>query len=215
MTEKKPTLFDNGMIWGILLIGFGGLLLLQTLDIFNINTETMFALAFMGGGLAFVARFVSDRRQWWAIFPAFGLFFVGFAIGAHHWFPRFDLAGPVFLGGVGLAFLLVYLNNRHQSHWAIIPAGVLFTLACVASVYQITPRIDGGGIFFWGLAATFGALWALAPVRQAWNWALIVAAILFGFGWLIIGGTFFLKIGVPLVIIALGAFMLLRPNGKF
>lgn len=50
---------------------------------------------------------------------------------------------------------------------ALIPAGVLFTLAGVAGADVLVPGVDSGSLFFLGLAATFGYVYRL-PNGQRW-----------------------------------------------
>ncbi len=64
---------------------------------------------------------------------------------------------------IGLSFLVVYLMRR-DSWWAIIPAGVLFTLALVAWVAQYN-GFASGATFFLGIALTFAIL-GLMPIGR-------------------------------------------------
>ncbi|MCJ7735226.1 MAG: hypothetical protein MUP11_11830, partial [Anaerolineales bacterium] len=123
-------------------------------------------------------------------------------------FPRSDWSGMVFLGCIGLAFWLVYLRRREQ-WWAIIPGGVLVTLAFVAGFDKIMDFSDV--IFFLGLGATF-ALVALLP-NQTHNtkWAFIPAGIL-----TVLGIALFapfqsiINIAWPIILVGLGIFILIR-----
>ncbi|MEZ4683059.1 MAG: hypothetical protein R2932_53500 [Caldilineaceae bacterium] len=82
-----------------------------------------------------------------------------------------DLGGPIFLAAIGFGFILVYLADVTK-WWAIIPAGVMATLALVAGLDQFHLRgLDTGGVFFLGLGGTFLVL-ALYPIgrgeQQRW-----------------------------------------------
>ncbi len=86
-----------------------------------------------------------------------------------------QLSGPAFLGFVAVAFWLVYRTpSRRQpvTGWAIIPAGVLTTLAAVAAVDSLRPRWDGGAVFLLGMTATFTAIYLLPRERGGGRWAL-------------------------------------------
>ena len=86
-----------------------------------------------------------------------------------------QLSGPAFLGFMALAFWLVYRTpSRKQAvtGWAIIPAGVLTTLATVAAVDTLRPRWDGGAVFLLGMTATFTVIYLLPPERGGGRWAL-------------------------------------------
>jgi hypothetical protein len=56
------------------------------------------------------------------------------------------------LGGIGLAFWPI---SRRQERWALIPAGVLTTLAVVTFLPDLVGTDSTPGIFFLGLALTF------------------------------------------------------------
>ena len=86
-----------------------------------------------------------------------------------------QLSGPAFLGFAAFAFWLVYRTpSRKQpvTGWAIIPAGVLTTLATVAAVDSFRPRWDGGAVFLLGMTATFTVIYLLPPERGGGRWAL-------------------------------------------
>lgn len=205
MESRKP--LDKGTVIGLVLVGLGALFLLNTMGIFDFMWDFTIGLAFLGGGAIFLAVFANDRRQWWALFPSFGLGFIGLMILLDRLLPGFDdIGGSLFLGGLGAAFLAVYANKRSEV-WPLIPGGVLMTLAVVAGLDQIFPRFDGGTVFFLGLGLTFSTVYALAPNRSKHGWALIVAAIMFGIAFLTVVGTLF-KFAFPLILIGLGVFML-------
>lgn len=207
MDAKKP--IDKGTLIGGLLVVFGGLLMLQTFGIIGSALDLTFSLAFLAGAGVFLYVFLHDRRHWWALFPAAALGFIGLSIGGDIFFPGFDIGGPLFLGGMGLAFLVVYASNP-QHLWAIIPGGALVTLGTVAAVdqFRFLRWINGGTIFFLGLALTFALLYFAAPAenRNRWSWSLIVAAVLAAIGFMTVG--FLWKLAFPIALIAIGVFLM-------
>jgi hypothetical protein len=60
----------------------------------------------------------------------------------------------------------------------VIPAGVLLTLAVVAGINEVAPRVETGGLFFLGLALTFALVYLLPPPGERMKWALIPAGVL-------------------------------------
>ena len=90
------------------------------------------------------------------------------------------LSGPAFLGFLAWAFWLVYLTpgpKRPRTAWALIPAGVITTLAAVAAVDSLAPRWDGGSVFLLGMTATFTAIYLLPRERGGGRWALWPALV--------------------------------------
>jgi hypothetical protein len=72
------------------------------------------------------------------------------------------LSGPAFLGFAAVGFWLVYRTpsgGHATTGWAIIPAGVLTTLAAVAGVDALRPGWDTGAVFLLGMTATFTAIY--------------------------------------------------------
>ncbi|HLN63708.1 MAG TPA: hypothetical protein VK464_19475 [Symbiobacteriaceae bacterium] len=207
MDVKKP--LDKGTLIGGLLVVFGGLLMLQTLGIIGSMVQLTFSLAFLAGGGIFLYVFLNDQRHWWALFPAAALGFIGLGIFSDVFFPGLDIGGPLFLGGLGLAFLVIYAT--HPQHlWAIIPGGALLTLATVAGVneFHFLRWINDGTVFFLGLALTFALLYFAAPAetRSRWSWSLIVAAVLAAIGIMTVG--FLWKMAFPIILIVIGVFLI-------
>jgi hypothetical protein len=71
----------------------------------------------------------------------------------------------------------VYFSER-GNWWAIIPTGVMTTIAIVAVVDSNTSTIASGGIFFLGLGITFALVAVLPTSVGQMRWAWIPAAIL-------------------------------------
>ncbi|HRW06622.1 MAG TPA: hypothetical protein P5121_16070 [Caldilineaceae bacterium] len=205
----------NGFIWGLLLIMAGVIFLLQNMGFF-VNIGAWLAMVLFGtGGFVFLYVFLTDfKGRWWAAIPGSTLLGLAATIFFESYGPRFlnGLGGPAFLASIGFGFVLVFLADIRK-WWAIIPAGVMSTLAVVAGVDELHIRgMDTGGIFFLGLGCTFLLLFLLTGQREKrQNWALIPAAVLLIMGVLI--GTPW--IGYmdnlwPLALIAVGAFWVLR-----
>jgi hypothetical protein len=90
------------------------------------------------------------------------------------------MSGPAFLGGIALAFWLVYTTpqrGRPRTGWALIPAGALTTLATVAAVDELLPRWDEGIFFLLGMTATFTAVYLLPREAGGGRWALAPALV--------------------------------------
>lgn len=209
MEKRNPT--DGGTLWGIFLVAVGALFLLQTLGILHVAWDITISLGFLIGGALFGAIFARDRRNWWALFPATALGFIGVMIFLDQVAPGFRLGGSLFLGGLGLAFAGVYAALDRRHFWPIIPAGVLLTLATVAGIDHLLPWVNDGWIFFGGLALTFGFVWYETQYVQ--RWALVVALACAAIAALGLLGSL-MKFMFPLALVGIGLYMLVRPSQK-
>lgn len=173
---------------GILLIVLGGLFLLQTLGILANLLSLLWPLLFALGGAVFVYVFLLNRESWWAIIPGLTLLGIAALMALSELFPRLGAVwgGAMVLGAIGASFVIVYLV-KPERWWAIIPSGVLLTLAAVSVLSSFWTGAESGGLLFLGLGLTFGVL-SLVPTPQGrLRWALIPAIVL-----LIIGSTIML-----------------------
>jgi hypothetical protein len=188
------------ILWGLLLILAGVLFLLNSIGMIAIG-EYQWAILLGIGGLAFLSVFISDRNQWWALFPAFGLFIGGSIVYLENAYPAIpgDIAGAIAIGGIGLVFLLIFLTN-FKNWWALIPAGVLFSLTAVFLL-----GAQSGGAFLIGLGLTFGLIGFVPTEQGRMRWAFIPAAILIIIGLVILIASFDLfELLWPLGLIAAG-----------
>ena len=204
--------FDVRTVGAILLIVVGILLLLQNLGILGGVVALIWSLIFGVGGLIFLYMFLTDRTQWWAIIPGFALLGLAALITLDQFLPRVGdaLGGTIFLGGIGLAFWVIYFLNR-EHWWAVIPGGVMFTVALIAGLSSIFEGAEMGGVLFLGLGLTFGLLSLLPTPQGRMKWALIPAAVLLVMGLLITAATTeILEYLWPAALILVGLYLLFR-----
>ncbi len=204
---RKP---DARLIAGLLLIGGGLIYLLQNLGLIHWG-NIFWGIAAGLAGLLFLALVIRDRTWWWAIIPGLTLLAVAALVALDYLVPSrlATWGGPLFLGAIGLSFWIVYLLDRGQ-WWAIIPGGVLLTLAAVAALDK-REGLELGGVFFLGLGATF-LLVGLAPSPHGpLRWAFIPAGVLILLGLLLFVG---LQAAIntiwPVALIIGGLFLLVR-----
>jgi hypothetical protein len=164
----------------------GILFLLDSLGIMAVGTilwPVLIAIA----SLAFLSIFVTaPRANWWAAIPGFVLLGLTGTIALDQLAPEGagDWGGALFLGGIALAFWVIYFVNPDH-WWAVIPGGVLLTLSLVAGLSSVLEGVEMGGVFFFGLGLTF-ALLALLPTSEGrLTWAIIPAIVLLVMGALI------------------------------
>ena len=199
------------VFWGLLLIAGGVIFLLENLNILEVG-GLFWAVLFAIAGLVFLTVFIGDRQHWWALIPGIILLAIGSLIFLDAVSPQATerLGGVIVLGGIGLAFLIVYLVNR-ANWWALIPAGVMFTLAAVALLEGTMSDFETGGIFFLGLGLTF-LLVALLPTPDGYmRWAFVPAGVLLLIGILMTAAlTQVINFVWPLTLILAGLFLVLR-----
>jgi hypothetical protein len=203
------------LFWGLLLIVGGILLLVRNLGIFDFAFP-FWSIILTIAGLAFLSVFISDRNSWWTLIPGLVLLSLALISFLEFYFPAFEslLGGTILFGGIGLSFVLIYFVDK-ENWWAIIPAGVLFTLATIVGLGNILLWADIGGFFFIGLGLTFLVVAILPSHRGQLKWALIPGFILLAFGLLILAalGEWINIIG-PFILIVIGVFLIYRSFRK-
>ena len=162
------------ILFGVILILAGVIFLVQ--QIFSIPIGGIFiAVLFAVAGGVFLYFLSRDRTKWWMAIPGFTLLGIAawILLGTQIPVNGGAIGGALFLGFVGLSFLVIYLLNRSQ-WWPIVPAGVLITLAIIAGI----PGSGSlkGAIFFLGIGVTF-ALLELHPMGRNEKWPWIPAGI--------------------------------------
>lgn len=154
---------NTSIIAGIALMAAGVLLLLDLLGILD-SAALVWPLIFAAAGTAFVVLFVRSRDNWWAAIP--GSVFLGLAaviLVTQLWpGPAAYWAGAFLFLFMGAGFGAVYGRER-SNWWALIPCGVMLTLALVVALPPAWEGMPVAAVLFLGLAATFAVL-ALVPV---------------------------------------------------
>lgn len=205
---------DPRLIGGTLLIVGGILFLLENLGYLP-GGNLFWGAVFGVGALAFLWTFITDRAQWWALIPACALLGLTIVLLLDAFAPALEdeLGGSVFLGLIGLSFWVIYLSNR-AFWWAVIPGGVLLTLATVAgidSALKETPDALSGGVFFAGIGLTFVLLGFLPTPQGQLRWAFIPGGILLVMGLLVaLAAASLINYVWPIALIVLGLVLVWR-----
>lgn len=205
---KRPV---STLVWGWLLIGAGLFFLLVNTDVLGSYEETITAIAFALAGLAFLAVFAMQREAWWAAIPGFALLGLGgvIAFATINTVPD-EWGGSLFLGSLGLGFLAVRAREK-TAWWALIPGGILMTLAFVAGLGTRFADERIAGILFSGIAATFGLIYLFGEPERM-RWALIPAGISVLLAAAALTGMISaINYGWPALLILVGLGLLLRP----
>ena len=202
--------FDFRIIWGGLLIFAGGLFLIQEIGLIPNAWGLIWAALFGAMGVVFLLSYFSDRSQWWPLIPGFVLLSLGFLILFDTLFPGNSWTGAVFLGGIGLAFWFIYLLNM-DNWWAMIPGGVMMTLAVVAGIDPYVKGDLSGGIFMLGTGLTFVFVGLIPTPHGRMSWAFIPALVLLLIGiFLVIPTLSILKYVWPVLLIIVGGYFMVR-----
>ena len=208
--------FDPRIAWGLFLIAAGVLILLQNFNVLPEALNLLWVFLMGGAGLFFLYTYLINRSNWWALIPSIILLDLTVVVALS--LTRLELlqawSGPLVLGGIGLSFWAVYLARREQ-WWAIIPGGVLFTLAVVAGMDSVFRRlersVDTGGVFFVGLGLTFALVGLLPTPRGRMRWAFIPALVLVIMGLFIFAAAEqLLNYLWPVAIILFGLYLVFR-----
>jgi hypothetical protein len=206
------------IIFGLLLIAAGVMFLLQNLGYLGNALAYFWAVAFVIGGGAFLYVYALDRpKQWWALIPGFALVGIGLLIGLSEIAPRWgdELGAPIFLALLSAGFWVVFFENR-EHWWALIPGGVILSLALFVGLEALFPGTDLVGVFFLGMGATFLGLSILPSADGSLRWALIPAGVLLlmGFIFLATALAVFRYLG-PGVLVLAGIYLVVRNLSGF
>ena len=201
---------------GALLILGGFVMLLGNLNVLSLG-PVFWVGAFIVAGGVFLAVFVRDQAQWWALIPGMALLGVALTIAATEFTPAGSLlhesAGAMLLYFIGLSFGLIYLRDTKQ-WWPMIPMGALFSVATTALLASMS-LLSGealGGVLFLGMALTFALIAVLPSPKGRMVWALIPAAVLGVMGVLITGQFTTLLVFLWPIVLIVGGFILLLVN---
>lgn len=145
------------LIPGYALWAVAGLIALTTLNILQDEAVAFYVLSAIA--LPFLVVFLRDRRQWWALIPAYVLFAVGLMVGLLGSGILNDLLVPAYvMFAIAIPFFVVYARNT-KNWWALIPGGVLaiiglaFLIAEAAVEYVVPAVLIIAGV--WILARQF------------------------------------------------------------
>jgi hypothetical protein len=99
------------------------LVVLVTLNVLRDEAVAFYVL--LAIAMPFLAVYYRDRRQWWALIPAYVLIVIGVMILLTEMGLLSDLLVPAYvLIAIAVPFFVVYLRDR-KLWWALIPGGIL------------------------------------------------------------------------------------------
>jgi hypothetical protein len=137
--------------------------------------------------LPFLAVFLVDRKQWWALIPAYVLLAIAVMIPLAEYNVMDDeFIATYVLTAIALPFLAIFLRDRKQ-WWALIPAYIMLVIG--AMIPMIEGHVLAGGFIATYILTVIALPFVLVFVldTERW-WTLIPAYVLIAVGvmvWLI------------------------------
>lgn len=173
----------DSLLWGIILTAIGAGFLVWNLGVLGDAQQTVIWVLeglFAVLGLVFIGSYFARRDNWWRLIPGFTLLSVALVIFLSAQKAATTLVAAALLGGVALAFVVIYLSDRSTRWWALIPFGSIAVMALVAllsaSAKATLPLL--GAVLFGGMGLVFLLVYFLARERQRFSWALVPATAL-------------------------------------
>lgn len=175
------------ILWAIGLTMLGVTLLLFNFDLLapyeplaQIILATLFALAGIG---FFFAAHARTPRDWAQLIPAWTLMaFAAMILSSTVDGLDARLTTALLFLGLTAAFAHIYLLNRQENWWAVIPGGFMLVLAVVIALsVRITRAETLAAILFAGMGLVFCLLYVLPARRRQW-WSLVPGSVLLVFG---------------------------------
>jgi hypothetical protein len=164
--------------WGIFLLLAGIFLLLKNLQVFGIWGDLAWAVLFTLAGLIFLIWFFTGTEHWWRAIPAFTL--LGIGAGMILAWRNIELGGwapSLVLFGMALGFWAI-LFVRKEHWWALVPAGVLTTVAVLLGLWSLLDPAGRLAVLFLGIGLMFLLLYALRYDEHDARWAAVPAGAL-------------------------------------
>jgi hypothetical protein len=166
------------------LIILGGLLLLDTLNLIPEFPQEIWAAILTVTCLFFIGvYFYTGRENWPWLFPIF--ISGGLALTAILTLTEFN---PIWIGALFMAFIsapfwIVFLFNRKENWWALIPGWATAVITLIILISEVWPGETIGALVMWSIALPFFVVYLRS--RKDW-WALIPAFIMGGMGFVVL-----------------------------
>ncbi len=155
---------------------FGGVALVLTLAINDVNSAAVASPIFFGLLIPFAAAYLTDRRRnWWALIPGGIMLFLGLTM------LMIDNVGGEWVGAMILlmcafAFLIVYLTDQTRT-WALLVAYIIGVLS-MGPMLAASNNMGAyfGAVVMFAIALPFFIVYFRSPEGN-W-WAIIPAGVL-------------------------------------
>lgn len=172
----------DSLVWGIIVLLVGLAFLLWNFGVFaQYQTIAQWVVVgiFAAAGIAFLAGFLARRTNWMLVIPGFVLLSLAVIVWLSAQRAPAAWIGMTLFLGIALAFAVIYLGDRQQNWWALIPFGTMTVavLVILLSTLDLAASLLGA-ILFGSLGLVFFLSYALAKDRRAMAWALVPTAAL-------------------------------------
>lgn len=176
--------------WALALILFGAVLLLVNLNVLTQYEQflRLILASLLGAGAAgFFLSYFRTRHDWPRLIPAWTLLALTLMVVASgiDALNQRITAALLFIG-LAAAFVNIYLLDRSEHWWAVIPGGFMLVIGGVIALSSRIARTETlGALLFVGMGLVFFALYWLAADKRQW-WALVPGTVLTVFGLFIV-----------------------------
>jgi hypothetical protein len=165
--------YGEALSWAIFFVLAGVFLLLKNQGVFGQWGELIWGGLFAAAGLAFLVWFFTGVQHWWRAVPAFTLL----GIGATLMLPARDIelgawATSLVLLGMALGFWAILLV-RKEHWWALVPAGVLTTVAALLGLWNRLDQTGRLAVLFLGIGLMFLLLYVIRFDERDARWAAV------------------------------------------
>ena len=172
----------RSLLWSFILMSSGIVLLLFEFDLLTAYTpllQYILAGLCVFGAILFFGAFARTPADWWRVIPGWTLLALTVILVLSTLAVDQRWLGATVFGGLALAFTHVYLTNRNERWWALIPGGFLFVLGLVIGLSAWIMQIEWMALLlFGGLGVVFFLLFLLH--RRQW-WAVLPGGVLLVF----------------------------------
>ncbi|MGL4649105.1 MAG: hypothetical protein ACRC1H_06840 [Caldilineaceae bacterium] len=176
------------LAWAGLLVAGSLLLLIYNLDLlrrFEPLSDYIVAGALALSGAAVFASLATSPQAWWRLIPGWTLIALAAMVllartGAGRW------VAALLFAGLAVAFVNIYLLNRRDQWWALLPGGFLAVLGLVIGLSNSVASLELlGAVLLGGLGLVFLLLGAVGGPQSRY-WAQIPGSILLLFGFFVL-----------------------------
>lgn len=179
----------SGVGWAIGLVASGLFLLIWNFGLlapYSPWTEVLLALLLLAVTVGFFSGYLGGH-EWWRLIPAWIMAALT-AMVLLNITPAIadEVVVAVLFVGMTAAFVHIYLLDRYENWWALLPAGFTLVIALVTATSALTHNISLlGSLLFGGMGMVFFVLYAMSRGMHHW-WSLIPGSVLLIFSLVIL-----------------------------